>query len=166
MHYWIKTGITCLLILFTIVPIGGFSQNDHDGHDHSHKKNELGGALGMVLDLNEERTSSGFHLHYSRMFGGKINWLGISPGFELVFGDHRHYAFQLMMTFRPSGGWWIGAGPGMSYFEHHDEWQVSGHIETGYEFDAGHVHFGPVVEYSWAEEDQHIMFGIHMGVPF
>lgn len=165
MHYWIKTWIACLFI-FLAIPISGLTQEDHKDHDHGHHKNEIGGAVGIFLDLGEEVTSSGFHLHYSRMFGGKVKWLGISPGFEFVFGEHRHYALQLMITFRPTGGWWIGAGPGVSYFDHHEEFQLSGHIETGYEFDAGHVHFGPVVEYSWAEEDQHIMFGIHLGVPF
>lgn len=159
----IRIGIACLLIA-AFIPLGADAQSDH--HDHHHYSNEIGGALGMFLDLEEGHTSSGFHLHYSRMFGGKVSWLGISPGLEFVFGDHQHYAAQLLLSFRPAGGWWIGAGPGVSYFEHHKEWKPSGHVETGYEFDAGSIHFGPVMEYSLAGEDQHFMVGLHLGVPF
>ncbi|MDT8393736.1 MAG: hypothetical protein RQ761_07815 [Bacteroidales bacterium] len=71
-------------------------------------------------------------------------------------GDHDHNAYRNE----------IGAGPGISYFSHHDEFLPSGHIETGYEFEAGQVHFGPVLEYSIAGEEQHFMFGLHLGVPF
>ena len=166
----------CLFILslFFFIP-SAFSQesaeehdvsHDHKSHGHYEMKNEVGGAIGMFFDLNEQGMSSGFHLHYTRMFGGKLKNFGISPGFEFLFGEHRHYAFHLMLSYRPAHGWWIGAGPGISYIDHHDEFQASGHIETGYEFDAGKVHFGPVVEYSWATDDQHIMLGLHLGVPF
>ena len=160
--------------LFTFVLLFGFhgalAQDHHDQkheeHSHHDEKNEIGGALGVVFDLNEHNTSSGLHLHYTRMFGGKLKKVGVAPGLEFVFGEHKHYALQLMLVYRPFHGWWISAGPGISYFDHHDELQASGHIETGYEFDAGKVHFGPVVEYSWVSEDQHIMLGLHLGVPF
>lgn len=162
-----KTLIACLLLSFSLLPVQMFSQEkESHQHDHDAYRNEVGGALGMFVDLNEESTSTGFHIHYTRMFGEKARWLGISPGMEFLFGDHKHYAFQVMMVFRPAFGWWLGAGPGISYFSHHEEFSLSGHIETGYEFEAGQVHFGPVVEYSWAAEDQHLMFGLHLGVPF
>lgn len=167
MHKRVKTIIACLFISFAVLPVQLYAQDEqHGDHDHNAYRNEIGGALGMFVDLNERTTATGFHIHYSRMFGGKTKWLGISPGLEFLFGDHRHYALQAMVVFRPAFGWWIGAGPGISYFSHHDEFLPSGHIETGYEFEAGQVHFGPVLEYSIAGEEQHFMFGLHLGVPF
>lgn len=163
----IKFFIACLFFVSIMSASPLFAQEEmHEGHHHDVHKNEIGGALGVFLDLSEQSTSTGFHIHYSRMFGGKTKWLGISPGVEFLFGEHNHYAFQVMVVARPAFGWWIGAGPGISYFSHHEEFLPSGHIETGYEFDAGHIHFGPMVEYSWASEDQHVMFGLHLGVPF
>ncbi len=71
-----------------------------------------------------------------------------------------------MMVYSPIHGWWVSAGPGLTYIDHDSEFVGSAHIETGYEFDLGKLHLGPVVEYSWAKEGQHIMLGLHLGVPF
>ena len=162
--------IPLFIIGSVLFPLSLIAQDEHehadDEHHHHDQKNEIGGAVGIVFDLNEQATSSGFHLHYARMLPGKLNRFGISPGVEFVFGEHQHYALHLMFLYRPTHGWWIGAGPGISYFGHDDEFEASGHIESGYEFDAGKIHFGPVLEYSWAKEDKHIMLGLHLGVPF
>jgi len=40
------------------------------------------------------------------------------------------------------------------------------HVETGYEFNVGKVHLGPLVEYALSSGDQHIMVGLHIGYPF
>ena len=164
---------TIILILSTFFILSSLTilaqqehKHDHDGHDHHHKKNEIGGAVGAVFNLNEQEVAPGFHLHYTRMFDGKLRHFGLSPGFGFLIGDHNHFAFHLMLIYRPIHGWWIGAGPGITYFDHHDEWAASGHFETGYEFDLGKIHLGPVIEYVVAKEDQHFMLGLHLGVPF
>lgn len=164
-----------LSTVFILFSIALYTQEEHD-HDHSHdfedqahehhKRNEVGGAVGMVFDLNEQDVATGFHLHYLRMFGGKLKHFGVSSGLGFLLGEHKHYAIHMMLVYRPTHGWWISAGPGITYFAHDNEWAPSGHIETGYEFDAGKVHFGPVIEYAWAKEDQHIMLGLHLGIPF
>ena len=165
-----KGSIRLLLysvFIFSAINVLAQQEYDQDDHsDHFHKKNELGGAVGMVFDLNEKEVATGFHLHYMRMFGGKLKRFGIAPGVGFLLGEHQHYALHLMFAYRPLHGWWIAAGPGVTYFEHHDEWAASGHVETGYEFHAGKIHFGPVAEYAWAKDDQHIMLGLHLGIPF
>ena len=156
-------------VFLLLSSINIFSQDDHDHEDHSHqhhKLNEVGGAVGIVFDLNEQEVATGFHFHYMRMFKGKLKRFGLAPGIGFLLGDHTHYAMHLMFTYRPAHGWWLSAGPGITYFADHDEWSASGHIETGYEFDAGKIHFGPVIEYAWAKDDQHFMLGLHLGVPF
>lgn len=162
------TGIFYFLIInlacFQLIQ----AQEDHDDHSghHHHYKNEVGGAIGMVYSLTEQHTASGFHLHYMRMFGGKLHDFGVAPGVEFILGEDAHYALHVLAVYRPFHGWWFGLGPGITYFGHDNEVGFSGHIETGYEFDAGKIHFGPVVEYSWAAHDQHILIGLHLGVPF
>ena len=160
-NFYLIISFISLILIFP-----DLRSQDESGHERHEHKNEIGGALGMFFDLKEQHTASGFHLHYYRMFSGKLDHFGIAPSMEFLFGEHRHYTLALMLAYRPVHGWWIGAGPGISYVEHHDEVVASGHIETGYEFDAGQVHFGPVLEYSFTREDQHLMLGLHLGVPF
>lgn len=159
----------CMLFIF-LAPLGFTSfvhaQDDHSDHFHEGGGNEIGGALGVVFNITEQHTASGFHFHYTRMFGGKLHHFGIAPGIEFIIGDDNHYTLHLMAVYRPIHGWWLGAGPGITYFEHDYSKGFSGHIETGYEFEAGSVHFGPVIEFSWAEYDQHVLVGIHLGIPF
>lgn len=153
-----------LLLFLCFGPLITFSQNDH--HDHDHFRNEIGGALGVVYSISEQHTGSGFHFHYTRMFGGKLSHFGIAPGLEFIMGEDKHYTAHVMALYRPLFGWWLAVGPGLSYFEHDYSMGFSAHFETGYEFDAGSIHFGPVLEYSWSEEDQHALLGIHLGIPF
>ena len=144
-------------------------QHDHhheEGHDHFHHRNELGSAVGAVFNLNESNVGTGVHVHYMRMLGGKLEDFGIAPGFEFIFGEHKHYTIHFLVLYRPIHPLWIGLGPGATYFEHEQEIHISGHIEVGYEFDLGKIHLGPVVEYAWAKDDQHIMVGVHFGFPF
>jgi hypothetical protein len=153
-----------ILINFIFIPFIIQAQEAHDNHDD--KRNELGAAVGVVFDLEEHHSASGLHLHYMRMLGGKMHNFGIAPGLEFIFGEHKHYTLHLLFIYRPAHGWWLGAGPGYTYYNQEKKFGFSGHIETGYEFDAGSVHFGPVVEYSWASENQHFLVGLHLGVPF
>ena len=158
-------AFTSLLILSSIVQAQHNHEHD-DEHDHAHYLNEIGGAVGAVFNLHENDIGTGIHIHYMRMFKGKLEHFGVAPGFETILGDHKHYTFHVFALYRPIHSWWIGIGPGLTYFEHDEELRFSGHIETGYEFELGKIHLGPVVEYAWAKEDQHIMVGIHVGIPF
>ena len=157
---------TLFLLLSLLFMISSYAYTQEDDHDHEHHKNELGGAVGVVYNISEQHTGSGFHFHYARMFGGKLSHFGIAPGLEFILGEDNHYTVHCMAVYRPSHGWWISLGPGLTYFEHNYSAGLSAHIETGYEFDAGSIHFGPVLEYAWAADDQHAMLGIHLGVPF
>ena len=161
-----KLFIFLLLFSITFSIKAQDEHDEHEGHNHDSYKNEIGGAVGVVYNLKEQHTASGFHLHYLRMLGGKLHNFGVAPGLEFIVGKDKHYTLHLLVVYRPMHGFWIGAGPGLTYFDDHEELGISGHIETGYEFDAGKIHFGPVIEYSWASNDQHMLFGLHLGVPF
>jgi len=163
----IKPIISFLLITLAcpLIILAQEDKDDHSGHHH-HTRNEVGGAVGVVYSLTEQHTASGFHLHYMRMFGGKLHNFGLAPGLEFILGEDSHYAIHVLAVYRPTHGWWLGLGPGIAYFGHDNELGFSGHVETGYEFDAGKIHFGPVLEYAWSNHDQHILIGLHLGVPF
>lgn len=143
--------------------------HDHDhihDHAHHHMKNEIGVAVGAVYIFEEEIIAPGLHLHYTRVLPGKMSAFGLGLGFETVLDEHRHYTASFMFQWRPVHAWWISAGPGITWFQEGGESYASLHIETGYEFELGKVHLGPMIEYAYMEHDQHFMLGIHLGIPF
>jgi len=142
-----------------------FDHNHPGDHDH-HDRNEIGVAVGAAYIINENEIAPSFHLHYTRMLEGKWSKIGLGGGFESVMDEHRHYTASLMLTYRPVHAWWISLGPGITYFESTKKIKPSLHVETGYEFNVGKVHLGPLVEYALSSGDQHIMVGLHIGYPF
>lgn len=40
------------------------------------------------------------------------------------------------------------------------------HLEASYEFEIGDLHIGPVIEYAYDTEDQHLSLGLHVGIGF
>jgi hypothetical protein len=148
-----------------------YAQEDQHDHAHHHQghvelPNEIGGAAGLVYDLTESQFGLGLHLHYTRMLKGKLDKLGFGGGFEAVFMEHTHYNLSAMAVFRPIHPFWISIGPGIAYFTKENQYRISLHIETGYEFDLKAVHLGPMLEYAFAGGDHHFMIGLHVGIPF
>jgi len=141
-------------------------EDDHEHDQHHHLKNEIGIAVGAVYIFHEEIIAPGLHLHYTRMLPGKMHAFGLGLGFETVLDEHRHYTGAVMFQWRPVHAWWISAGPGITWFQESSESRFSFHLETGYEFEVGKVHLGPMIEYAFVEDDQHFMLGIHLGIPF
>lgn len=158
-----KSGLRTMILL-SIMTSSIFSLKAQD-HDHG-LPHELGFAVGLVYDLAEEIFAPGVHLHYTRMLHGKFDKVGIGGGLEGIFDEHKHYNGSIMATYRPVHGIWISAGPGITYFTEGSEIRFSIHIETGYEFETGPLHLGPIIEYAVAGGDQHFMFGLHVGYPF
>jgi len=157
--------IIAILFILTIAYSARAQHHDHD-HNHVDKPNEVGIAIGAVYAFHEESVATGLHLHYTRMLPDKMHWLGFGAGFESVLDLHKHFSANLMITFRPVDLWWISLGPGLTYFGEEDDFRYSTHIETGLEFNAGFFHLGPMVEYGIAGDEQHLMFGLHIGIPF
>jgi len=116
--------------------------------------------------LSENEVARGLHMHYTRMLPGKLKKFGIGIGLETFFDEHQHYNGSIMFTYRPVHSWWIAAGPGITYFQESEESKLSIHMETGYEFEIGRIHLGPMIEYAIAGGDQHLMLGVHFGYPF
>jgi len=162
--------IIFLTLLFVMSSTNIFGQHDDDPdhvhtHDH-HDLNEIGIAIGAAYILDEDEFAPSFHIHYTRMLEGKWEKIGFGVGFESVMDEHRHYTVALVINYRPVHAWWISLGPGITYFESENEVKPSLHVETGYEFDVGKVHLGPLVEYAFTSGDQHFMLGLHVGFPF
>lgn len=150
------TFLVSLLFLKTIVA----------QHDHKSRPNEIGLASGAVINHAEENIAPGFHIHYTRMLSGKLESFGIGPGFEVIFDEHIHYNGSFLFTWRPVRQLWISAGPGVTYVQEDEVFLLAGHLESGYEFEAGSIHIGPMVGYAETGGERHFMVGLHIGLPF
>ena len=163
--------LNLLILLLPVVPlffvVPTYSQDNHElEHEHSDAFNEIGAAIGPVYDISEDNFGVGTHLHYTRMMKGKCKNIGVGGGLEALFAEHNHYNLSAMVVYRPVHPLWFSLGPGITYFAHENEYSFSVHIETGYEFEVGPIHVGPMIEYAYAGGDQHVMIGIHVGFPF
>jgi len=118
--------------------------------DHKEYHNEFGGAAGAVFNQEEANVALGLYLHYTYMFSGTLEKFGIGPGLEAIIDEHMHYDASFNVTWRPVHQLWISAGPGITFIQENNVYLMSYHLESGYEFEAGRMHLGPIIEYSRA----------------
>ena len=161
--------VILLIILLVIIASPGFSSpngNKHN-HHHGHGRWELGVALGGVYLLNEDEFALGMHFHVLRRLDG-LQRLNIGLGFETVFDEHTHFNSSIVFKYDIWKGLSGLVSPGVLLLKHDNSWErhFSTHFEILYEFQVGHFHIGPVLEYSYAKNDNHVMLGLHLGYSF
>lgn len=162
-----------IFLLFTLIILAfsGFSsslstsQNKHS--DHGHSEWELGAAFGAVYLLGEKEVASGLHLHLLRRLEF-YEKLGIGLGFETVLDEHKHFSTGIVFKYEIWKGLNFLVSPGILFLKPHNEWekQFSIHYELLYEFKVKGLHLGPVFDYSYSKNDQHLMLGLHVGYSF
>ncbi len=164
-----------MLSLFWLVPFlpraahaqphdGG--QGHSDGPEGHHGSAwEVGFALGAVSLVLEDELAFGAHAHVTRSVPG---WqrLRLGLGLESVLDEHGHLNAALVVNVHVIAGLSVSVAPGVLVLrEDHGGWgtRFSSHFEALYDFDLGPLHVGPMLEYSYASVDQHLMLGLHMG---
>lgn len=163
--------------------ISAFSQNpavhgissdpDHHGHgypDHEHRHTlEIGFGAGWVRLLTEKENAPGFHLHILKSIGESQKF-SLGPGLEFIADDHKHMAAVFSLGYRPVHPLYFGVSPGIAFplgqTTENSEASFSSHFEVLYEFEFDFIHLGPMIEYSWGAEDQHLMVALHLGLNF
>lgn len=153
--------------LIIVIPIfllvfNKINAQEHDHHEH-HNLIELGVGTGVFYSLHEKEVSSGMHIHglYN------INKFGLGIGYESVFAHELHQNISAILAYRPTESIELSIAPGV-LLENEETGKnlPSLHFEAIYLFEVGKsFHLGPVISYSYADADQHIMLGIHIGIP-
>jgi len=149
-------------MVVVILMFNTVNAQEHNHHE-SHNGIELGVGTGVFYTMHEKEASSGIHVHglYN------INKIALGLGYESVFAHELHQNVSAIFAYRPIESIELSIAPGI-LLENEETGKnlPSLHFEAIYLFEVGKLfHIGPVVSYSFTEADQHIMAGIHLGIP-
>ena len=178
--------ISVSLLLVFLVLFAHAQTNEDDANQL--KQNNIGFGLGMAYMVNENEWAPGIHIHYARSLGEKQRF-SIGSCVEYLFAYHQHASVALGLSYKLTKALSVGYSSGLEFHldnskgnvvytgnnEENDvllinseenEVHLAHHIEISYEFDLDFIHIGPMVEYGFSNEDQHLMFGVHAGYSF
>jgi hypothetical protein len=164
--------------------------HDHSKHDHAHHGHlaggyELGVSAGFVHLEDENEDALGVHLHIMKPIGS-FKWIGdlhAGLGYEYIFSDDDHYAATVPFAIYPWRNLMLAVAPGIQWVDHadddhedeahedeedhqhadHEDTSFVLHLEAAYVFPCGKFDWGPVVEYSFTDDEEHYMIGLHLG---
>lgn len=147
--------------------------HDHTHHGHAHHGHDLAGpelglSIGYVHLEEEGEDAVGVHAHVLQRLGedGLLHHLAVGAGVEYIFSDEEHYALMLSFAAYPWRGLVLSVSPGVQWAEHEGdtEAEYATHLEAAYVFPFGEFDIGPVIDYSWTQDEEHYMLGLHFGL--
>jgi len=173
-----KTFLTVIKsMIFIVIGWGSvntlaFSQEQkskaHDGHEVGGM--EVGLSVGYVYLKEDKKSGINFHLHVMKRLSGEglQKYLSIGLGAETIISKEKHYSAMVTLGVHPWKNLVLSVSPGMEWAEHDGKWEseYATHFEATYVFEGSNFHYGPVVGYSKARDEQHYTIGVHFGMPF
>lgn len=163
MKYYIPLFFA-LCLFSTSLLAQSHEHGDHE-HDHMHPTNEIGVSNNLVFFVGEQEYAYGFHIHYHRAF--KESKLGAGLGYEQIFDDHNHKTLGLIGSYRPISHLLLHLSPGFLFTsEEGSGIKFTMHAEASYEFEVGHLHFGPAIGIAHSAPEYHLSIGLHIAYGF
>lgn len=139
--------------------------HDHSHHPHEHPNNEIG--LGNYLSYlaGEKQVAYSLHFHYLRYF--MESSFGAGLGYEQIFDEHGHRSLTVIGTYTFDSPLILSLAPGI-LFENPENPAARFvlHTEAIFEFELGHFHLGPALEFATTFEEYHIGLGVHVAFAF
>jgi hypothetical protein len=168
-----NTGLILGLLLFLTGPIilGQDHEHDHE-HDyehssahHEHPKNEIGFGNYLSYLAGEQEFAYSMHIHYLRFF--EESRFGAGMGYEQIFDEHGHRSLTIVGAFRPPCPLVLSLAPGILFgTEENPGSRFTLHAEAVYEFEIGHFHLGPALEFASTFDEYHLGVGLHVAFAF
>lgn len=156
--------INSLLLLITLFFGSALFAQEQEKHEHKHHKNEISMANSPVYFTNENVVAYGIHFHYVRKIPKTDLALGL--GYEKIFDQHGHNTLGVVCSYRPINKLAFNTSPGVTFEDIGGPPQFTLHLETAYEFEWEDFHIGPVFEFAYDKEDNHLSLGLHFGYGF
>lgn len=160
-----RTQFFLYILMLGLTNLVRAQDHKHLDNHHSHYGNEIAISNNLVFLGTDREFAYGIHLHYVHNFGETK--FGAGLGYERIFDEHGHNSISIAGSYRPFHEFVILLSPGITFEDHWDrQVELSIHIETGYEFEIKHLHFGPVLGFAYIPGDYHLSMGLHLGYGF
>ena len=145
-----------------------------------HFRNEIGISTGALYSPDYKKWGATAHIHYFRTISHRNPW-SLGGFVEQAWLDGTHWTFAAGVKYQLFDHFCLSVLPGVKllnydYSNNHSTIENSKadkkklfllHFEVVYDlFHWGKIHFGPAVDYTWAKNHSHFMFGIHGAIPF
>ncbi len=110
----------------------------------------------------------GLGIEYEHVLPFWDGLIGIGLAGELVFDEHKHYVFSLLIPFHPVREFSLFVAPGIMFIDKEEgiERRFAIHFGAEYEFELNKIFLAPEIELAFAGDDIHLMLGIHIGFGF
>lgn len=139
--------------------------HDHDHPPHEHPLNEIGIGNYLSFLAGEQEFAYSLHIHVLRFFEGSR--IGAGLGYEQIFDEHRHRSLTMLGAFRLSSPLVLTLGPGILFGTQENPGnRFTMHAELVYEFEIGHFHLGPALDFATTFDEYHIGAGLHVAYAF
>ena len=161
MHY--LKGLPALFFIFALNLANGQSPSEPDRNsNHRNSLFELGISTGAVRVIEGRHTTAGLHAHITRRINPILPFI-IGLGYEFIIDEHSHHAFAVVLGYLPIEDLLVSISPGI--INNAGVIKFTSHVEITYGFDiAKNLHLGPLVEYAYSKQDNHITVGLHLGI--
>ena len=137
-------------------------------------RNEIGISAGALYSLNHKEWGKSVHIHYFRTISRNSHW-SLGGGVEQAWLNGSHWTFAAGIKYELFERFSLSVLPGVKFLNHDYSDNIepekkrlfSLHAEAVYDlFNLGKIHLGPAVDYAWAKNHSHFMFGIHGAFSF
>ncbi len=160
-----KVFIILFLVLISVLNFYAYGQSSV--HEHEEHKHHIGFLIGSVYNFTEEKNMLGLGFEYEYVLPFWNNLLGIGLASEVVFDEHKHYVFSLLVPVHLTREFTLFAAPGIMFIDKEEiERRFAIHFGAEYEFDLKKFFLAPEIEIAFAGDDIHIMLAIHIGFGF
>lgn len=139
--------------------------HDHDHHPNEHPLNEIGVGNYLSYLAGEQEIAYSLHVHLLRFF--ENSRFGAGLGYEQIFDEHRHRSLTMIGAFRLTPPLVMTLGPGILFGNQENPGnRFTIHAELVYEFEIGHFHLGPALDFATTFDEYHMGAGLHVAYAF
>jgi len=151
---WCKT---VLLLIACLIAIPTYSHSP----ENENQRNSVSLGFGFIPQHHDEKIIPAVELGY--MYALNQRW-GVGLGAGIHFTASPFYIIAAKAGLDVYKGFEITAATGIAIEEHSVSPMVG--LELAYDFDWKWISIGPMVEFSYHNQHEHFMVGIHFSVPF
>ena len=162
-----------ILLLFGIFYINASSQQPCNcpsipNRYEPYLPNEIGISAGALYSPDHKEWGRAAHIHYFRAIYSRSRW-SLGGSIEQAWLDGSHWTFAAGIKYQIDH-FSLSVLPGVKFLNHdYSDKETLFSLHTEFVYNLFHwqkFHLGPAIDYAWANNHSHVMFGIHGAFSF